>query len=503
MLFVGQNTGNGNIAASMFAEEERTYYSSATLEDSFSDCTVHVVLNRQESLRFRRLSVRDFPEYNFSGVVCITPGIESAQEQAFAINSRNFGRLEQIQGSPHSVQIGEFRRIISLTLSEPSREGVLEAVRRLEKRSDVISASPNFYEYLEPVFNEHDIRHDYHEANFAPMSLTVPSGHWGLTRVRAPEAWAITTGSSAIRVAVLDTGIDASHPDLSSVVNRGLARNFTTENRDVNTDPHGHGTRVAGIISGSVGLARNVSLISLRVAIASGSASINAQVQAIQFATTNRIQIINASLGGTTNDNARLQAIQNFPGLFVTGAGNERNNNDANPRFPANHRNDSTNVMSVAASNSNDAWAAWGFLWQGPASNWGRETVCLFAPGDSIRSTRTGGGHNSENGTSFAAPFVAATAALMLSVNPNLGAHFMRELIILTTNTSVNSNIRNYCISGGRLDAYMPVRAAYLMNSMRGMSMEDMFDVLARDHGFDARARLLEAFSSLTFAHLM
>jgi len=456
--------------------EEVAVRSTATLNDDFTDCTVLVVLSRAASRDLRDFTVEDFPEFDFYSVEDISPGLELARVQTMAAMSRRASHF--YYDSNWSINLETFRRIKALRLREPSRENVLTAVRALEQRDDVISANPNFIEYLPTA--EYD----------APM--TNPNAahfgqQWNLPRVEVPNAWGFTTGQhgqNVIRVGVLDTGIQANHVDLTGrIYRRNPHDDNTTLHRDfsdINTggangvrvlepvDARGHGTHVAGIISTSgIGIAgaANIMLVDLKVLPDVGGGNVLAQTRAIRYATNlpaaQRIHILNASLGGTNNNVDRRDAIDQFPGLFVAAAGNNGAgltpggwDNDENGIFPANHR--LNNLISVGATHVNAA----GNDIRSAFSNWAsrNETVCIWAPGTDIPSTYPAArfdpdhptqgwshiapGYRILSGTSMAAPLVAGVAALMQSVNMNLNGQQLRDALIANS-VQITIAIRN------------------------------------------------------------
>jgi thermitase len=209
---------------------------------------------------------------------------------------------------------------------------------------------------------------------------------WGLAKINAPLAWNISTGSSAVTVGVVDTGIAIDHLDLASNVVAGYDYvQGDTDTRDYN----GHGTHVAGTIGargnngvGVTGVNWQVSLMPVRVLDASGSGSNTNVTAGLTYACTHGASIVNASLGGTGYSTPMRDAIAACPNtLFVVAAGNDGANNDTNPHYPCNYGappDNLPNVICVAATDSTDALA--GF------SNYGA-SVDLAAPGVDIPST--------------------------------------------------------------------------------------------------------------------
>jgi len=325
---------------------------------------------------------------------------------------------------------------------------------------------------------------DYYDIE--PMSNTSTTRNWGLSNIRANDAWRTTTGSPYVKVGVLDTGIDATHPSLRNLIHpdMNLHRNFAlADPQDPLTDSSGHGTNVAGLIAsqnnGKTGVAQNIRLVSLRIYDSRiGLAPHRAMYDAIRHAIRYCIPILNISFGGDIRCLDIERALRDFNGLVVTATGNDNSNNDRTPFYPSSFShpryNVGDNVISVGASDENNERVAFrsfvhGKFWFESGSNYGRTTVDIFAPGIGTLTTSSGGGYRNttgwENligdpfwGTSFAAPHVAGVAALMLSVNPNLDGQMMRDIIMFTANQSVGSCIRNGSVSRGIVDAYMAVR---------------------------------------------
>lgn len=290
-----------------------------------------------------------------------------------------------------------------------------------------------------------------------------------LPQIEAPAAWDYTTGSSEVVVAVIDTGVDYTHPDLASNMwvnpySSGVngfsgdvhGYNFVGNTGDPMDDNH-HGTHVAGIIAaagnnglGISGVAWNTSIMALKTLGASGSGYTSDAVRAVNYVTMMRTQfdvnvrVINASWGGTGYSAALDSAIQASADagiLFVSAAGNSGGNNDWKPHYPSNY--DSSNMISVAATNSNGDLASF--------SNYGQSTVHIAAPGVAIRSTVIGGGYAQMSGTSMAAPHVAGVAALAFALKPEATMEEVREAILEGGN--VATGLQYLVSSGSQLSA--------------------------------------------------
>jgi hypothetical protein len=261
---------------------------------------------------------------------------------------------------------------------------------------------------------------------------------WALQKAGFVDAWSKTTGKSSTIVAVIDTGIDGQHEDLSSgQVTAGY--NFLTNTsiaQGTDSDDNGHGTLVAGVIGatannfrGIVGTNWNVTMMPLKALDQKGEGNSTDVAQAIVYAADHGANIINLSLGGTqfTNDTTLADAITyayNKDVTIVAAAGNDvatdGGNMDVNPVYPVCDDNGQDMVIGVAATDNGDQKAAF--------SNFGRSCVDISAPGKRILSTisidpSTGAvihsGYAYADGTSLAAPFVSGEAALIKSFYPD------------------------------------------------------------------------------------
>ncbi len=304
----------------------------------------------------------------------------------------------------------------------------------------------------------------------------------GNSDINAPEAWETTTGSRSVVVAVIDSGVDYTHPDLAAnvwtnpreVAGDGIdndangfvddVRGWDFANADADPmDDDGHGTHVSGTIGavgnnaiGVTGVNWRVSIMGLKFLDAEGNGYTSDAVAAVKYATRMRrdfgvnVVAINASWGGETRSTALANAIAAAGRagiLFVTAAGNESSNNDRTPSYPANLSDDS--VIAVAATNHSNRLAAF--------SNYGSTTVDLAAPGVGILSTVPGGGYASFSGTSMATPYVTGTVALMAAANPRATAAEIRSALLATV-TPVAA-LSGKVATGGLLDAAAAVRA--------------------------------------------
>lgn len=257
--------------------------------------------------------------------------------------------------------------------------------------------------------------------------------------IDALEAWDKTTGSSQVIVAVLDTGVDTSHPDLTDNILRdaqGKVVGYDFANGDSNpADDNGHGSHCAGTIGargnnlkGVVGVCHQVKIMPVKFLNASGNGDTSGAIAAIDYAVQRGAHILNNSWGGGGYSQLLAEAIQRARSagvLFVAAAGNDSSYNDNLPTFPANYNQVLDNVISVAATTDQDTLAYF--------SNWGPRTVDLAAPGQQIYSTHKNGTYATLDGTSMATPHVAGAAALVKARFPQLTYSQIKTRLLANT----------------------------------------------------------------------
>jgi subtilisin family serine protease len=250
---------------------------------------------------------------------------------------------------------------------------------------------------------------------------------WGLARTRVNEAWDHTTGDPSIVVAVVDTGVDSTHPDLAGAVLPGV--DLVGDGRT--GDPAGHGTGVAGVIAGrgdnGIGIAGycwSCTILPVRVLDARGTGSSATIAQGIQWATAHGADIINLSLAGDRSSIAFDVAVAQAVAAGITvvaAAGNQTSARQdlTAPQYPA----ATPGVIGVVATNESDAPYSWTF--RGPWAD-------VTAPG-CTRTTAPGAAYDDECGTSFASPAVAGTIALAESAFPDVAPAAIESALYATT----------------------------------------------------------------------
>ncbi len=316
------------------------------------------------------------------------------------------------------------------------------------------------------------------------------SRQWGLANggengglagadISAMRAWSVTRGSDQVVVAVIDSGVDYTHPDLTKniwtrpeiikayedddlgAVDDQHGFNLVDDDGDP-MDENGHGTHCAGIIGaeggngiGIAGVNWNVKIMPLRFMDGDGAGTTKDAIEAINYVIDRKragvnVRIISASWGSNTRSRALEDVIRKAYDegiLFVAAAGNASSDNDATPHYPSSYN--LGNIVSVAATTRNDQLASF--------SNYGAKSVQVAAPGEEILSTWLEHGFTEKKGTSMATPFVAGVAALVLSQNPKMSVDDLRVRLLKSVDPI--PSLKGKVSSGGRINAAKAVGA--------------------------------------------
>ncbi len=268
-----------------------------------------------------------------------------------------------------------------------------------------------------------------------------------LAQIEVPDAWTVTTGDPSVVVAVIDSGVDLSHPDLDDVAVTDQ-RNVVWNNADV-TDEVGHGTWVAGTIAaetdngeGIAGIAPGITLMPVKIADDYGGISFADALDAVDWASDHGADIINMSFGGyLTSEQVALgqptfTAARDAGVLMVAASGNE---GTSLRNYPASFRG----VVSVGAVDGEDNLAEF--------STTGR-ALDLVAPGVETWSTIPDGGYEPGSGTSGSSPHVAGVAALIWSARPALGVAEL-EAVLRASAVDLGDPGWDPLFGDGRVDA--------------------------------------------------
>ncbi len=361
-------------------------------------------------------------------------------------NTRAFNMLNTMTMSKvATIQMTDHNETASLVKVDIAKSHEAQALAALLSQPGV--------EYIVPNFK---IR-----AFTAPVDPAALKEQWAIAKVQAEKAWqrAGNRGNRNVIVAVIDTGVDYTHPALAPNMIPGY------DFRDNDSDPMdltgfqnpGHGTHCAGAVGatglidgGIIGLSPEVSMMPLRFLGADGSGDLNNAIKSIDYAVEKGAQIISASWGAAVPRSQAaplLEAVKRADDkgvIFIAAAANDGKNNDKVDMFPAN--NGYPNSITVAASGPSDAKPSW--------SNYGTATVHVSAPGENIMSTLPKAKYGNLSGTSMATPLVSGLAALLKAQDPSLTGAQIRA-ILQTTGSKVSIETACNC----RVDAYEAVEA--------------------------------------------
>ena len=475
VFFVSLIFFNVSISLKAASNSELNYgsekiYTDVSINEEFDDDSVLVVMKKEISEVNKEYSMDFFGDFPKESIVDLTYIPSGVTEDT-------------------NINIEGFTQILQIKLPIHSKQNVLDVIQILQNIDEILWVGPNHIE----------------SAAKQPISANTPTSGvhrypdlWGFhdsVGIQVEQAWDFTTGNDNIRVGVIDSGM-YNHSDISG--NRstegGDFVNMLDEDNNIpgplRADPDGHGTHVSGTIgatgtnpNGVTGVAWNVELVPLQVSYWSSYYSdwlwdIAAVARAITWAMDNGIDIINYSGGGTNDNPARRSAMNNFNGLFVVAAGNGGrdgigDNNDTNRYYPSDYSRGqefSDRVISVGAyqrvigTTTNNVVRC-------NFSNFGEQSVSIFAPGSNILSTSptsiSSTGYASWGGTSMATPHVTGTAVLLWDILENSGHDLTQQeiaeqikiaIISSAVTTDAGTPLNNLSVSNGRLNAYNAVK---------------------------------------------
>jgi thermitase len=300
-----------------------------------------------------------------------------------------------------------------------------------------------------PLFRS--VEYDYYAHPSAIPNDPSFGSEWHLQKIQAPAAWDVTTGSPGA-IAVIDSGVDATHPDLAGRLLSGW--NFVAGNSNTQ-DVLGHGTAVAGTLAaatnnglGVAGVTWQNPVLPLVAVDSNGYAAYSDIAAAIQYAADQGVRVISLSIGGSSPSDVLQSAVDyawNKGAIVVASA---MNNSSATPAYPAacNH------AIAVSATDENDNLASFSDF-----GSW----ITLSAPGNNILTTTLGGGYGYWWGTSFSAPIVSGVAALALGANPSLSAPALVNLLEQNAD-DLGAPGFDSSFGWGRVNAFRTVSAARL-----------------------------------------
>jgi subtilisin family serine protease len=357
--------------------------------------------------------------------------------------------IDDIDDQDAEIVAEQYRRLPEVEYAEPVMEISLE-----ENSEPIVIKDPRFTEQW-ALFND---------------------GSRGGTKgadISAMRAWSVTTGSNKVVVAVLDSGVDYNHTDLTNNiwtrpasvpeyedVQLGTIQDLhgfnALENAADPMDDNGHGTHCAGIIGaeggndiGIAGVNWKIQIMPLKFMNAGGYGTTKDAIEAINYVINRKkagvnVRVISASWGSTMKSRALEDDIRKAYEadiLFVAASGNATTNNDRRPHYPSSYN--VPNVISVAALDRNDNLASF--------SNYGVKSVAIAAPGVDILSTWLGDEYREASGTSMATPVVAGVAGLIVSKNPKLSVDDLKKRVLAAVDPL--ASLKGKVTTGGRINA--------------------------------------------------
>lgn len=439
----------------------------ATLDDDFDDSSVIVVFKHNESLNLKEYSKYDFKLDEIKNVDNLTSFQSSDIINTYSNSVDKFVKsdtlikkslgvdsalnikkskinLAAVKYAKNTIEskFSYFHKILQLHLVNKGKQNVLNTIKKLEKREDVLIAEPNYYAHATNSPND-----------------TKYSKQWAPKNIKLEKAWDITTGNANLLVGVMDSGIDGDHPDLKANLTSTLHKSFVKGDNSPLKDTYGHGTNVAGVIGargnnskGIAGVCWKVSLVSLKICI-NDNATTSSVSNAIDYAVEKNIGILNFSY--SSDSNSFKSSLDNYKGMFICSSGNNKLSNGGGQNLDSSKCKDkkiypskftNKNIISVASIDENNKLAA--------DSNYGAKSVDLAAPGVGIYTTNI---DDSERyieclGTSFAAPQVTGVVALIKSKYPTISNEAIKSAIL--DNVKPTESVCLKVLTDGRLDAY-------------------------------------------------
>ena len=260
-----------------------------------------------------------------------------------------------------------------------------------------------------------------HSTDTTPDDTYFATRQYGLQNIKAPKGWDLSTGSSSVTVAILDSGVDLTHPDLAGKIVAGY--DFVNED-SIPQDDFGHGTHVAGIAAavtnnnyGIAGVSWGARIMPLKVLDSSGNGYTSDSADAIIWAADNGAKVINMSFGSSSHSSAMLDAVNYAYSKGVTMVAASGNDGINGVLYPAKYNH----VIAVGATDSSNS--------RGNFSNYGSE-LDLVAPGVSIYSTLMSNSFGYKSGTSMATPFVTGLAALLSGLSSDFSPDQIEQAMV-------------------------------------------------------------------------
>lgn len=388
--------------------------------------------------------------------------------------------------------------VFSVRLRQGTLDAVPQALKVLARHPELVeSAEPDGVGFGGGIPNDARFSEQWGLHNTGQLSGTIDAD------VDAPEFWDIIGSTPGIVIAVLDSGLNFTHPDLQGVawINLGEIAGDSIDNDssgkidDINgwdfvnndnnpTDDHGHGSNVTGIIAanrnnnvGIAGMLDGVPILICKILNSSNGGTTSNLIAAVTYARQRGVTIMNLSLQNypySSTLNTEFTACESAGILLSICAGNQGVNNDTTPNYPSSYQQ--SNIISVGNHDRTDV------RWSGSfnPSNYGLVSVDLFAPGRKILSPVLGTDYSSYTGTSQATPYVTAVCAAIKYANPAWKATNIKESVLSSVVTRPSFN--GVCVTGGRLNSVNAVAHAFRQlpsQDTDGDGSSNLFEYLA------------------------
>ncbi|TYQ15501.1 UNVERIFIED_CONTAM: RHS repeat-associated protein [Acetivibrio alkalicellulosi] len=399
---------------------------------------------------------KDIKNKKENGIIVVYKDIKKSDNVKTQISINN--NIAQIKSNKLSDKLNIEKLEISV---EESLEAVLED---LNNHPNVLYAQPD---YILETFDFQQLEHFENQWSLLNNGQII-GGQQGIVGidVNIQGAWDITQGSEDVIVAVIDTGVDIFHSDISNSIfinsneilngedtdNNGLIDDingwdFANNNNTVYNSPEYdiHGTHISGIITASInnggiaGVAPNVTILPVKF-IDGNVGKTSDAIKAIEYAASMGASIFSCSWGSRHYNQALKDVIERTDGLFIFAAGNSAKDTTIEPIYPAAYGLD--NIISVTAIDNNGELALF--------SNYG-SNIDIAAPGVAVISTVPEEGYDYLSGTSIAVPHVTGVAALLKSIDNNLNSSEIKERIL--NNVTVSSKLSGKVSTSGMLNA--------------------------------------------------
>lgn len=426
---------------------------TTTTEYKYDDTSVIVTLKHEYSIIDKEYTAEDFACDLIAYVQDLTPVT-----------------IENIENSKYNFD--SWKKVLQLYLKYPSDTNIEQAISELSSNPQIEAVEKNYKIAIDEDNTTSNVLNtvtttalnsNMYSTQSSSISAVIStndkyfSNQYATSNTMVNKAWAITTGSSNITVGIIDGGIN-EHVDLIGNLSTTLNKNFTDESGL--EDNANHGTKVAGIIGartsnslGIAGICWNVTIVNLKAyeddpfTLSGGTTYMSWVTEAINYAADVGIDVLNISgkADALIGRYGLTTAINNYAGIIVAACGND---GSTDIPYPAGYSAD--NIISVASVNSDNELVS--------SSNYNYTHVDLAAPGNNILSLTETAAYSYCNGTSFAAPFVTATVALLLSINPNYTPTQIKNLIL--QNVDTRSSLLGKVASGGTLNIFSTLLSA-------------------------------------------